>query len=204
MTGFHYLSYAYAVLLLNLIYFLKEKRRVKMLKHVKVYRRHPYDLIPMGFLRKHLFLIYMFEVLSMCVKLLIMRLKISLQRPKIVLIDEGAVNVAFNYIAFFFMRNSMLWKPMLRYFLTFSRPICRNCFIMLLTPNMNAELNMWSRRGDFPSSYIAKVHIKAYRRALRPLLKLIYRYTGAKVYAFSNNIEALRFIIKHLHLGCDL
>lgn len=202
MTGFHYLSYAYGMLLLILIYSLKGKHRCKVLSQVKVHKRNPYDLIPTYLLKKHLFLIYMLEVLNICVKVLITRLRISLQKPKIVLIDEAIVNTAFYYIQFFSAKKSMLWKPMLRYFLSLSRLICGDCLIIVLLLNEDEELKLWSKRGDLPSLHVAKRHIKVYKRVLRPLLKLIHHFTGARVYVFSSNIEALRFTIKHL--GCTL
>jgi len=194
ITGFHYLSYAYGFILLYLTYYSNATFRAKMLKLIKRYQLNPYDLIPLNLVKKHILLLFTFEVVSISFKILVTLIKRAFYRPRVVLIDEGIVNTALNYIAFFSSKNTTLWKPLLRVFLPLFRTICKDCLVILILPSIDEELNMWRSRGDLLSLSIVKRQIEAYRTVLNLILKIIPCYINVRTYIFRTNIEAIYFL----------
>lgn len=199
LTGFHYLSFIYAITLIILVYLKYAKRIYK--GNVKRHRLNPYDVIPKRVLKKHLNnTIYIFELVSLFLKFLIIKFKIFLIRPKVVFLDEGILNTAFYYILFFHLRNSMLWRKLLQKLRVLLYSLCSKarCLIVLLLPRLNEEIRSWIKRGDVPRLEKARNYIYIYKRLYPVILKTLVfcEDVNIEIYSFSNANEALKSIGK--------
>lgn len=202
LTGFHYLSFMYAITLIILIYLGYAKYIYK--ERVRRRRLNPYDVIPKHILKRHLdSIIYTFEFISLFLKFLIIKLKIFLMRPRIVLLDEGVVNTSFYYILFFHSRESALWKKLLQKLWILLHKLCSKtrCLIVLLLPELNEEIRLWVKRDDIPKLERAKIYIYSYRKLYPSILRILtHGNVDIEIYSFNNVYEALEFISRLIQL----
>ncbi len=204
LTGFHNISYVYVIVLLKLFKFCKVVSQ-EDLEQIKLTRRNPYDLIPYAYIKRQLNLIYLLEIVSMYLKFATILIKAIIWRPKVVIIDEGLMNVMFNYITFFHSRKSTLWKSLLKHVLRILHHMNKHftMVVMILMPDIDLCISRWIKRGDVPSLNIVKMHMYKYTTLFKTLYKVLQSITNNRVYVFTDNKEAFRFILKKLQeWGC--
>jgi hypothetical protein len=146
---------------------------------------HPYDFIPIEYSKKFLKIIYVIEIISIYIKLLVLFVKVKVLKPKIVIIDEGFPNVIFNYILFFKTRNSSLYIKMIKHIIRQLTIFSRNFDVIVMVIYQPNIYNIFERRvkrdPDIPKSiimgtllwyYALHSHIITLLKAI-PYLKII-------------------------------
>lgn len=128
-TGFHYINYLLPFTVLTLLGTINKTNSRK--------QRNLYD-----YLSVDPKLVYILELLSLAIKILIMKLKIM--RSRVLIINEGLINTMFYYIIFFRVRNSDLWKHLLKFLIALYFNVFRDykhVFIVL-----NVRYDVYIRR----------------------------------------------------------
>lgn len=198
LTGFHYMSFVYAITLITLTYL--GYARCIYEEAVKRHKLNPYDVVPRYILNRHLNnTVYMFELISLFLKFLIIKFRIFLMRPKVILLNEGILNTAFYYIFFFYSRESILWRRLLQKLRILLHRLCgkARCLVVLLLPELNEEIRLWIKRGDIPRLEKAKNYIYIYRKLCPTILKVLtHSDVSIEIYSFNNASEALKSIGK--------
>jgi len=119
LTGFHYLSFIFSKFICVIFKLLRKislQAQILLRRHSRgASKIHPYDFIPFEYSKRLLKIIYVIEIISIYIKLLVLFVKIKVLKPKIIIVDEGFPNVIFNYILFFRTRNSSLYIKMIKH-----------------------------------------------------------------------------------------